>query len=79
VFKNPADIGLAAGKLLDRAGAKGRRRGDAQVSCKHANFIINQGHARADDIRLLIDELDVLVRRSYGVQLEREIQFVGEW
>jgi UDP-N-acetylmuramate dehydrogenase len=79
VFKNPAEIGLAAGKLLDRAGAKGRRRGDAQVSCKHANFIINQGRAQADDIRALIDEMEALVRRTYGVELEREIQLVGEW
>jgi UDP-N-acetylmuramate dehydrogenase len=77
VFKNPEAI--AAGKLLDRAGAKGMCIGDAEVSQSHANFIINRGHATADDIRALIEKCRKLVLDTYGVQLEPEIEFVGEW
>lgn len=79
VFMNPCDIDLAAGKLLDRAGAKGLRQGDAQVSSKHANFIVNRGQATAGDIRTLIARLQESVMRAYGVMLEPEIEFVGEW
>lgn len=77
VFKNPPTI--AAGKLLDRAGAKGMRCGDAQVSYKHANFIINRGEATANDVRTLVEQLQHLGWRLHGVRLEPEIEFVGEW
>jgi UDP-N-acetylmuramate dehydrogenase len=76
VFKNPA--GVAAGKVLDRAGAKGMRVGDAQVSTKHANFLINRGHARASDMRELIARAHALALRRYGIELELEIEVVGE-
>jgi UDP-N-acetylmuramate dehydrogenase len=77
IFKNPEAI--AAGKLLDRAGAKGMRVGDAEVSLTHANFIINRGHAAAADIRTLIEKCHQLVLEVHGVDLEREVEMVGEW
>ena len=77
VFKNP-DL-APAGKLLDRAGAKGMRVGDAQVSLKHANFITNRGRATAADVRRLIGNLQELALRVHGLRLEPEIEFAGEW
>jgi UDP-N-acetylmuramate dehydrogenase len=77
VFKNPPFI--AAGKLLDRAGAKGMRVGDAQVSYKHANFIVNRGQATASDLRRLTEDLQALVLQTYGIWLEPEIEFVSDW
>jgi UDP-N-acetylmuramate dehydrogenase len=77
VFRNPE---LApAGKLLDRAGGKGMHIGDAQVSLKHANFIINRGHATASDVRHLIEQLQELALRVHGIWLEPEIEFAGDW
>ena len=77
VFKNPPMI--AAGKLVDRAGCKGLRVGDAEVSTKHANFIINRGQATADDVRALMGEIQERVLRVHGIWLEPEIELVGEW
>jgi UDP-N-acetylmuramate dehydrogenase len=77
VFKNPPTI--AAGKLLDRAGAKGMRCGDAQVSYKHANFIVNRGKATASDLHALVERLQELCLRVHGIWLEPEIEFVGDW
>lgn len=77
VFKNPA--GGYAGKLLDDIGAKGMRIGGARVSDKHANFIENTGEASALDVRNLVCELQRLVNEKFGVVLEPEIAFVGEW
>jgi UDP-N-acetylmuramate dehydrogenase len=76
VFKNPR--GAAAGKVLDRAGAKGMRVGGAQVSRKHANFFINRGHARAAEMRELLERTHALALRRYGIDLELEIELVGE-
>jgi len=77
VFKNPLE--LAAGKLLDRSEAKGMAIGGAEVSRKHANFIINRGGATASDVRGLIDRLHHLALLTYGLDLELEIELVGEW
>jgi UDP-N-acetylmuramate dehydrogenase len=77
IFKNPEAI--ASGKLLDRAGAKGMKIGDAEVSMTHANFIVNRGHASASDVRTLIDKCQKLVLDTYGIQLEPEVEMVGEW
>jgi UDP-N-acetylmuramate dehydrogenase len=77
VFKNPPEI--AAGKLVDRAGCKGLRVGDAEVSTKHANFIINRGRATAADVRALMCEVQQRVLRLHGIWLEPEIELVGEW
>ena len=77
VFKNPPEI--AAGKLVDRAGCKGLAIGDAEVSDKHANFIINRGHATAADVRYLMAEVQERVLRVHGIWLEPEIELIGEW
>jgi UDP-N-acetylmuramate dehydrogenase len=76
VFKNPTAV--AAGKVLDRAGAKGMRVGDAQVSRNHANFFINRGRASAAEMRELIARAHALALRRYGIDLELEIEMVGE-
>lgn len=72
VFKNPA-AGPAAGFLIEAAGCKGLRRGEAQVSRKHANFILNQGQATAAQVQALIAEIQERVWRTQGVALEREV------
>jgi len=77
IFKNPEAI--AAGKLLDRAGAKGMRVGEAEVSMTHANFIINRGRATAAEVRALIEKCQQLVLQTFGIELEPEVEFVGEW
>jgi UDP-N-acetylmuramate dehydrogenase len=78
VFKNPP--GGFAGELLDRAGCKGMRCGDAVVSLRHANFIENRGNARAADIVVLIEKCRHRVYETCGVLLEPEVRFLGdEW
>ncbi len=77
VFKNPA--GNFAGRLLETAGLKGTRIGGAAFSSRHANFIVNLGGARADDVRRLIELAQDQVRRTTGVWLEPEVKLVGEW
>jgi len=76
VFKNPP--GEHAARLIEAAGLKGYRIGDAQVSEKHANFIINLGHARAQELEQLIHYVQAQVLRVHGVALETEVQIVGE-
>jgi len=76
VFKNPAQA--PAGKLIEEAGLKGYRIGDAQISEKHANFIVNRGQARAEDILALIELARKKVYQEKGVWLEMEIQVIGE-
>ena len=75
VFRNPGEI--SAGKLIDEAGLKGRRIGDAAVSEKHANFIVNCGQASAHDVLALIDEIKKKVMQTSGVELIPEVQFLG--
>lgn len=75
VFRNPEEI--SAGKLIDEAGLKGRRIGDAAVSEKHANFIVNCGQASAHDVLALIDEIKERVMQTSGVELIPEVQFLG--
>ena len=76
-FKRPE--GYFAGKLIEDAGLKGFRVGDAQVSEKHAGFVINRGGASAAQIRSLIEEVQRRVLENAGVQLEREVIFLGEF
>jgi len=76
IFKNP-DGEQSAGKLIDMAGLKGKRIGDAQVSPRHANFIINRGQATADDVLALMDLVRSTVFRRYQIQLEAEVKIVG--
>lgn len=77
IFKNPP--GGYAGRLLEDAGLKGARLGDAAFSERHANFIVNLGCARAADVRGLVELATRAVRRRTGVTLEPEVRFVGEW
>jgi UDP-N-acetylmuramate dehydrogenase len=77
MFKNPA--GDFAGRLIDAAGLKGARIGDAQISALHANFFINHGQATAQDILALLDTARSQVRAKFSVELELEIELVGDW
>ncbi|OIP91446.1 MAG: UDP-N-acetylenolpyruvoylglucosamine reductase [Syntrophobacterales bacterium CG_4_8_14_3_um_filter_58_8] len=76
VFKNPRDC--PAGRLIEEAGLKGVRIGDAQVSEKHANFIVNRGHATAADILRLVALIQQRVLEKKGRTLETEVQIIGE-
>jgi UDP-N-acetylmuramate dehydrogenase len=75
VFTNPP--GDSAGRLIEAAGGKGRRRGTAAVSTKHANFIQADDGGRADDVHALMVELQALVRDASGVELHPETRLVG--
>jgi UDP-N-acetylmuramate dehydrogenase len=86
IFQNPAsDIVLpagvphSAGALVDRAGLKGAREGDAEVSPRHANFIVNHGRATAADIRALVRRCQQAVADHFGVALLEEIVYLGEF
>jgi len=65
--------------MLEGAGLKGARLGDAAFSERHANFIVNLGRARAADVKGLMDLATRVVRRRLGVELEPEVRLVGEW
>jgi UDP-N-acetylmuramate dehydrogenase len=77
VFKNPdpeLSDGRGAGKLIEDCGGKGLARGDAIVSPKHGNFILNRGQARATDVLGLLEDLRTLVADKTGIQLETEVK-----
>lgn len=76
VFKNP--LNDSAGRVVEAAGFKGTSVGDAQVSTKHANFIVNQGHASAADVLSLIKKVRARIARKIGIKLELELKIVGE-
>ena len=76
IFKNPAGP-AAAGELIDRAGLGGRRCGDAQISRRHANFIVNRGRATAADVLALIALARETVAKRFNVRLETEVKIVG--
>ena len=76
-FRNPP--GDHAGRLVEAAGLKGFSLGGAQVSLKHANFVVNVGNATAADIRRVIAHVEDSVRDQFGVALEREVLMVGDW
>jgi UDP-N-acetylmuramate dehydrogenase len=76
VFRNPP--GEYAARLIEACGLKGRVIGGAKISDKHANFIVNLGHARAADIEALIELAERCVRDRFGIALEREVRIVGE-
>jgi UDP-N-acetylmuramate dehydrogenase len=77
MFKNPE--GDAAGRLIEAAGLKGTRIGSAEVSPIHGNFFVNHGESKASDIRALIELVQEKVHEKEGVELELEIELVGEW
>jgi UDP-N-acetylmuramate dehydrogenase len=75
VFRNPE--GLHAGKLIDSLGLKGSREGNAMISDKHGNFIVNLGDAMAVDVLSLMRVMKRGVRDEYGIELEPEVVFLG--
>ena len=76
IFKNP-DGPLAAGYMIDQVGLKGTVHGDAEISSKHANFIINRGHASAADISALIELIQEKVEAKFNVALKLEVCLLG--
>ena len=76
-FKNPPDT--TAGRLLDLAGLKGTRVGNAVVSERHANYIVNQGGATASDVLRLTDIMRERVFQAFGIKLELEVQLIGDF
>jgi UDP-N-acetylmuramate dehydrogenase len=77
MFKNPS--GDYAGRLLDEAGLKGLRIGNAVISQKHANFFINEGGATAEEVASLINSARDRVRERFSIDLELEIELIGDW
>jgi len=76
-FKNP-DYDHA-GKLIEECGLKGKKIGGAKISEKHANFIINEGNAKAADVKALIDLMKTSVKEKFNVDLQEEVRYLGEW
>ena len=76
VFKNPAND--SAGRLIEETGLKGLSVGDAEVSTKHGNFIVNRGHARAAEVIELVGKVRRTIKKKCGVRLELELKIVGE-
>ncbi len=76
VFRNPADD--FAARVIETCGLKGERIGDAQVSERHANFIVNLGQAKAADIEALIHYVQEQVEQKHGIRLQPEVRIVGE-
>ncbi len=77
IFKRTADF--PAGYLIEQAGLKGLQLGQAQISPRHANVIVNKGGARAQDAKILMEIARLVVRERFGQVLEPEIELVGEW
>ncbi|MDR2035383.1 MAG: UDP-N-acetylmuramate dehydrogenase [Coriobacteriales bacterium] len=75
VFRNPP--GDSAGAIIEGLGFKGYRVGGAEVSSKHANFIVNNGSATAADVLAIIREIRHRVKEEYGTELQTEVQFIG--
>ena len=76
IFKNPKEC--PAGKLVDELGLKGARVGGARVSSIHGNFIVNDGSATAADVLALIDRIKETARKERGIEMETEVQILGE-
>jgi len=77
MFKNPP--GDYAGRLIEAAGLKGTRIGNAEISIVHGNFFVNHGKTKAGDIRALIELAQRTVQGKFGITLELEIELAGEW
>ena len=75
IFKNPKNI--SAGELIEKCGLKGKRIGRAMISEEHANFIVNLGKARSEDVLRLINLIKKKVKNKFGIELKEEIQFLG--
>jgi UDP-N-acetylmuramate dehydrogenase len=77
MFKNPENY--YAGYLIETAGLKGLQIGDARISEKHANFFVNEGGDSAENVRALIAEAWNAVREQFNVEMELEVELVGNW
>jgi UDP-N-acetylmuramate dehydrogenase len=77
IFKNPPSD--KAWRLIEAAGLKGISVGNAMISTQHANFFINSGQTKATDMRALIEQAQQTVLSKFGIELELEIEFIGEW
>jgi UDP-N-acetylmuramate dehydrogenase len=77
MFRNPP--GDFAGRLIEAAGLKGKRIGQAQISERHANFIVNLGGARAEDVHRLMDLARAEVKKQFAVELAAEVRRLGDW
>ncbi len=77
MFRNPS--GDFAGRLIEAAGLKGKTIGHAQISERHANFIVNLGGAKGEDVRRLMELARTEVKTRFGVELESEVRLLGEW
>jgi UDP-N-acetylmuramate dehydrogenase len=77
MFKNPP--GDTAGRLIEAAGLKGKSIGNASISSQHANFFINNGRTKSSDMRALIELARQAVLDQFGIQLELEVECIGEW
>ena len=77
IFRNPSKA-LCAGKLIDELGLKGTRVGGAMVSSVHANFIVNDGNATAHDVLELIELIQSRVKEDRGIDLQVEVEIIGE-
>jgi len=77
MFKNPP--GDYAGRLIEAAGLKGTRIGSAEISPLHGNFFVNHANTRAEDIRALIQLVQKTVKEKLGVELDLEVELIGEW
>ncbi|MCX5667653.1 MAG: UDP-N-acetylmuramate dehydrogenase [Candidatus Omnitrophica bacterium] len=76
VFKNPKDFQFTTGQMIDMLGLKGLTLGGAQISRKHANFIINRGRASCEDVLKLVDIIRKKVMDNYNISLELEIKII---
>ncbi len=77
MFKNP--VGDHAGRLIEAAGLKGTRIGNAEISKLHGNFFVNHGETKAEDVRALIRLVQTTVAQKFNVELELEVELVGDW
>ena len=77
MFRNPP--GDYAGRLIDAAGLKGTRIGACQISERHGNFIVNQGGAKATEVRQLMELAKSEVRKKFGIELVPEVKLLGDW
>jgi len=77
IFKNPK--GEFAGRLIEAAGLKGKRSGNASISTQHANFFMNDHATKAADMHKLIELAQKTVKEQFGIQLELEVELIGEW
>lgn len=77
VFKNPLAQGMQAWQVIDRLGLRGKRVGNAQISPKHSNWIVNLGEAKAADVRALIEEVKQRAQTELGIAMEEEVVGLG--